>query len=124
MTYKHFESWRRLSILSALTNRKQLVRQSQQLVEERQIQKKLKEQEFEQHLLQNHLQQQHEEEQIMLQHKQKKIFPITGKEISDLGISITEIKRELRYLQEKWIKSNFELTKQNLIKMLKQENDK
>jgi poly(A) polymerase len=61
---------------------------------------------------------------LQLQHKQKKIFPITGKEIADLGISITEIKRELRYLQEKWIKSDFELTKQNLIKMLKQENDK
>ena len=61
---------------------------------------------------------------LQLQYKPKKIFPITGKEIADLGISITEIKRELRYLQEKWIKSDFELTKQNLIKMLKQENDK
>ncbi len=61
---------------------------------------------------------------LQLRYKQKKIFPITGKEIGDLGISITEIKRELRYLQEKWIKSDFELTKQNLIKMLKQENDK
>ena len=61
---------------------------------------------------------------LQLRNKQKQVFPISGKELEALGISRTEIGRELSYLQEKWIISNFELTKQNLIKMLKQKNEK
>jgi poly(A) polymerase len=61
---------------------------------------------------------------LQLQNKQKQVFPLSGKEIEALGISRAEIGRGLSHLQEKWIQSNFQLTKQNLIKILKQKNEK
>ncbi len=61
---------------------------------------------------------------LQLLNKQKQVFPLSGKEVEALGISRTEIGRELSHLQEKWIQSNFELTKQDLIKILTQKNEK
>ncbi len=61
---------------------------------------------------------------LQLQNQPKQLFPINGGDIAALGISPAERGRELRYLKEKWIKSNFELTKHSLIKMLKQKNEK
>lgn len=61
---------------------------------------------------------------LKLKNKHKPIFPIIGNDIISLGITGSAVGTELSHLQKKWIKSDFTLTKQNLIDIVKRKHEK
>lgn len=47
------------------------------------------------------------------------IFPLNGNDLKDLGLQGAKIKEHLEFSKEHWIKSNFQLTKPDLISFIK-----